>query len=354
VNPQEWIRIPAPALIEESLFEIVQEQLSENQRHARQGQRSARYLLQGLVCCQQCGYAYYGKAISPSARKGHLRNYAYYRCLGTDAYRFGGERVCSNRQVRTDLLETAVWQQVCLLLQEPQRLLQEYQRRLHAPHPNESRSALEAQAVKLRQGLSRLIDGYAEGLIDKQEFQPRVESTRKRLRKLEQTIQALADEEGRQQELQLVLTRLEDFSQHVVAGLEQADWTQRRELIRTLVKRVEIGSQAVNVIFRVEPVTPNMDPESGSLPDCGRREHCSLRRTHLRLRPLAILRHPGLEPFLDQAKHTAIGHAMLDELHGPLVIHIVEGNRHTLPTVGTSQHESGLSMRSCTVLPLCR
>ncbi|MCU1292390.1 MAG: Resolvase domain protein [Bryobacterales bacterium] len=273
VNPQEWIRIPAPALIEESLFEIVQEQLSENQRHARQGQRNARYLLQGLVCCQQCGYAYYGKAISPSARKGHLRNYAYYRCLGTDAYRFGGERVCSNRQVRTDLLETAVWQQVCLLLQEPQRLLQEYQRRLHAPHPNESRSALEAQAVKLRQGLSRLIDGYAEGLIDKQEFQPRVESTRKRLRKLEQTIQALADEEGRQQELQLVLTRLEDFSQHVVAGLEQADWTQRRELIRTLVKRVEIGSQAVNVIFRVEPVTPNMDPESGSLPDCGRRDH---------------------------------------------------------------------------------
>jgi site-specific DNA recombinase len=157
VNPQEWIHIPVPPVIEESLFAAVQEQLTENQRHARQGQRGARYLLQGLVCCQQCGYAYYGKAISPSARKGHPRAYAYYRCLGTDAYRFGGERVCSNRQVRTDLLETAVWQQVCALLQDPQRLAQEYQRRLQEPHRQENRALLEAQLAKLKQGLSRLI-----------------------------------------------------------------------------------------------------------------------------------------------------------------------------------------------------
>ena len=104
VDPQDWIQIPVPALVEESLFAAVAEQLAENRQHAREGQRGARYLLQGLVCCQQCGYAYYGKALSPSARKGHVRHYAYYRCVGSDAYRFGGERVCANRQVRTDLL----------------------------------------------------------------------------------------------------------------------------------------------------------------------------------------------------------------------------------------------------------
>jgi Recombinase zinc beta ribbon domain len=120
----------------------VAEQLAENRQHARQGQRGVRYLLQGLVCCQQCGYAYYGKAISPSARKGHPRDYAYYRCLGSDAYRFGGERVCTNRQVRTDLLEQAVWQQVCALLQDPSRLAQEYQRRLQEPQRPENRVLL--------------------------------------------------------------------------------------------------------------------------------------------------------------------------------------------------------------------
>src|SRR5216684_5768938 len=107
--PESWLYIPVPPLVDTALFAMVQEQLQENRRHARQGLRGARYLLQGLVCCAQCGYAFYGKAISPSSRKHHPRSYAYYRCLGTDAYRFGGEKVCGNHQVRTDLLDAAVW-----------------------------------------------------------------------------------------------------------------------------------------------------------------------------------------------------------------------------------------------------
>ena len=38
--------------------------LQENQQRARIGQRGARYLLQGLLVCACCGYAYYGKPIS--------------------------------------------------------------------------------------------------------------------------------------------------------------------------------------------------------------------------------------------------------------------------------------------------
>ena len=53
---------------------------------ARQGQRGARYLLQGLVLCQHCGYAYYGKAVSSSAAKGkaarlRLLPLHWHRCL---------------------------------------------------------------------------------------------------------------------------------------------------------------------------------------------------------------------------------------------------------------------------------
>ena len=66
-------------------------------------------------------------------------------------------------------------------------------------------------------------------------------------------------------------------AQRVTAGLEQADWTGRRELIRTLVKRVEIGAEAVNVVFRVEPGPLNTSPQSESLLHCGRRERSPLR-----------------------------------------------------------------------------
>src|SRR5262249_52269777 len=60
----EWILVPVPAIIEPELYDTVQEQLEENRRRARQGQRGARYLLQGSLVCKVCGYAYYGKAIS--------------------------------------------------------------------------------------------------------------------------------------------------------------------------------------------------------------------------------------------------------------------------------------------------
>jgi site-specific DNA recombinase len=46
---EKWMSIPVPALIDEALFETVQEQVQENQQRARIGQRGARYLLQGLL-----------------------------------------------------------------------------------------------------------------------------------------------------------------------------------------------------------------------------------------------------------------------------------------------------------------
>jgi site-specific DNA recombinase len=55
VPPEEWLRIPGPALVEPELFAAVHEQWQANQRHARQYRRGATYLRQGLVSCQGYG-----------------------------------------------------------------------------------------------------------------------------------------------------------------------------------------------------------------------------------------------------------------------------------------------------------
>jgi len=271
VPREEWISVPVSALVSEDLFAAVQAQLEENRRRARQGQRGARYLLQGLVLCQHCGYAYYGKPVSSSAAKGKVRDYAYYRCIGTDAYRFGGERVCHNGQVRTDLLDLTVWQEVCGLLEDPQRVEQEYRRRL-APPAADERSGVESQLGKLRQGLARLIDSYAEGLIEKAEFEPRISRLRERIAALEEQAQQLAQAATLQDELRVIIGRLDEFAARVKGGLAEADWPTRRDLIRALVKRVEIGKEDVNVVFRVSPDPFVESPDRGVLQHCGRRD----------------------------------------------------------------------------------
>src|SRR6266568_5656393 len=221
VPQEEWYPIPVPAIVAPEVVAAVQEQWREHRRHARQSRRGALYLLQGLLQCQHCGYAYYGKRLSPSARKGKPRAYAYDRCLGTDAYRFGGERVCQNTQVRTDLLDVAVWREVSTLLAHPERLAEEYRRRLQpassTKHP--ARATVAAHLGKLRQGLARLIDSYADGLIDKQEFEPRILRLRRRIAQAEEQRQQLVEAATLQTELQLIIGRLEDFAMKVHTGL---------------------------------------------------------------------------------------------------------------------------------------
>ena len=57
----EWIEIAVPVLVEPELFAAAQAQLQENRRHKREGRRRPGWLLQGLVACRRCGYAFYGK-----------------------------------------------------------------------------------------------------------------------------------------------------------------------------------------------------------------------------------------------------------------------------------------------------
>ena len=177
--------------------------------------------------------------------------------------------------MRTDLLDLAVWREVCTLLAHPERLAEEYRRRLQ-PETRTKRtplSTVEGQISKLRQGVARLIDSYAEGLIDKGEFEPRVTRLRQRLARLEEQRQALADEAALHGELQLIIGRLEDCAATLHDGLAATNWTSKRDLIRALVKRVEVARDDVNIVFRIDPYPGDSDPEKKSLQLCRGSEH---------------------------------------------------------------------------------
>ena len=252
----EWIEIPVPPIISEEVFLAAQEQLDENRKHARQRRRGAAFLLQGLTVCGHCHYAYYGKKVSKPAAKGG-QQYAYYRCIGTDAYRFGGERVCDNKQVRTERLDELVWQQVVELLSEPGRLKGEYERRLDLAEQNGKKNTdtavLEKQKRHLEQGKSRLIDSYAEGIIEKSDFDPKIGQLKIKLQQIERQIEESKRYQAGQYELFLVINRLEEFADAMNGRLSTIDFTTKRDIIRALVKRIEIHKEEIVVVFRVDP-----------------------------------------------------------------------------------------------------
>ena len=249
-QPSQQIFIPVPAIISQELFMEVQEQLSENRLRGRERKRGARYLLQGLLECECCGYAYYGKKVSRSSAKGKVP-YAYYRCVGTDAYRFGGKRVCDNKQVRTDKLDQAVWNDACELLRNPKLLRKEYQRRLAVPESCDGDQSLRKQIGHAQRTVNRLIDAYADGVVDRKEFEPRIERARKRLSDFEAKLEALQSRTREQAVLLEALECLDRFSETIHNHLDQADWTTRREILRTLIERVLIEPDQIRIVYRI-------------------------------------------------------------------------------------------------------
>jgi site-specific DNA recombinase len=165
---------------------------------------------------------------------GHqMKDFRYYRCSGSDGYRFGGERICNNAQIQGESLETAVWHEVCELLRHPERLEHEYQSSGRVGVSLERVETLKAQRAKLQHALERLIDSFTEGLIEKDQFTSRMTRTKSRIADLDSKIKDDAGDVGQLEDLRVTAKRLRELAVAVGPQFAKADWHRRRDIIRS-------------------------------------------------------------------------------------------------------------------------
>jgi site-specific DNA recombinase len=271
--PQDrWVRVPVPAIVPEELFQRAQQQLKENRRFALRNTQPGRHLLRGLVVCAQCRYGCYAKPVSRSTAKRKKKWHVYYRCTGSDAYRFGGQRVCWNPQVRADDLERAVWESVEEYLRDPRRVVEEFRRRQETP--TQETSVLEAQreaamraAEKSQRALRRLVEAYEAGVFTLEEVQERIGAAREKVRQNEDHLKKMEETLVKRREWQEVITQVSDFTSRLESGLGSLDEAQRQKLVRLIVDRVELGKNEITIVHRVpfgKSRPPADDPNSGT------------------------------------------------------------------------------------------
>jgi site-specific DNA recombinase len=184
-----WIEIPVPPLVSEESFALAQELLEQNKHHSPRRMLEPT-LLQGLLVCKQCGYAYYRTSTRTSKRKLY-----YYRCLGSDDYRYPNGRACDNRPIRQDHLDEVVWRQVIRLLEEPHLIQGEIERRIQAireSDPSQRReSTLRKEQVRLHNRIERLMNAYQEELLSLEALRQRLPPLRQRLQTVQCELQSL-------------------------------------------------------------------------------------------------------------------------------------------------------------------
>src|SRR5437764_4021552 len=97
-----------------------------------------------------------------------------------------------------------------------------------------------------------------------------------RLSRLEEERKREADQEVQESELRLVIGQLEEFARRVSEELQEPDWTTRREIIRAVVKQVEIDEGEVRVVYRVSPSPFEGSPQQRSALHCWGHQQPSL------------------------------------------------------------------------------
>src|SRR6266508_663096 len=251
---EDWVQIAVPPIVSEETFQLAARRLEDNQRFAARNTKVPS-LLQGLAACQACGYAYYRTSTRTATRRLY-----YYRCLGSDDYRYPGGRRCANLPVRADYLDQVIWDHVTALLADPALIRAELDRRLgelQAANPTTATKArLQREQTRTATAISRLVEAYQEQLLSLAELRAKDATLRAQLDALEAE---LVDQETY---LKLAET-LEGFLARLRGKADTASVPERQRVLRLLVKEVLIGPERVVIRHRI-PVT-NPEPTPGYL-----------------------------------------------------------------------------------------
>ena len=237
---EEWIEISVPALVTEDSFARAQELLQENKVRSRR-RTITPSIVQGLVSCQKCGYAFSRTSTYTSARKIH-----YYKCIGSDSWRKLGGPVCTNaRLVRQDLLDQIVWAEVIRLLEDPALIQQELDRRLAAARssdPTKQREqSLRKELTRVGKSLERLLTAYLEELLSLEQLRERMPALRQREQTLRAELQAITDQANDRATFLRLAESLGAFLDRLRSTADTLDVLEPQRIVRLVVKEVLIG-----------------------------------------------------------------------------------------------------------------
>ena len=115
---EEWLFVPVPdAGVLREVVEAARQNLKDNARKPSKAANRFWELTEGILRCGECGHT-----LRPnSARKKSGRQLHYYSCRSR--YYTGPSRDCGNRKyLRAEQIEEQVWEFVCGLLRDPERI----------------------------------------------------------------------------------------------------------------------------------------------------------------------------------------------------------------------------------------
>ncbi|SHE60102.1 site-specific DNA recombinase [Desulforamulus putei DSM 12395] len=232
--------IKVPPIIDENTFYRAQEKLKEVRR-LYAGKQKHGYLLSGLITCADCGNTMTG---------------AYARWWGKRERRYTCNKTCQGyknegcrpvKYILADALEEAVWNQIQTWLMDPDRLAREAMGQIVGQNdPREQIMVINKHLASIEKGQEALIDVIAKGYLDHMDsIEKKLAELKRRKEKLEKRKEELLLAYRQREELSAKIDEIREISESILRRLNDLAFTEKRSLVRALVKQVIVSGRGV-------------------------------------------------------------------------------------------------------------
>jgi site-specific DNA recombinase len=232
----EWIEIPVPSIIDNDTYEVAQELMRTNKSRSLRNAKPGS-LLQGIISCKECGYGFF---TSLSGKK--TEGYGYYRCSKKD-------KKCTNRGMRIEALDEAVWGTLISILELPDLIQKEVSRRLSdlekAPISKQQR-LLSSKLEKLEAESNRLLDAYQGDCIDLKELKTRMSNIKKEKNHVLKELAGMNSGLSKGQLLELS-EAVKYFANYLNGSRNNLNIEEKRKVIRMLIQEIQIGKEDISI-----------------------------------------------------------------------------------------------------------
>jgi len=265
-SKDQWIEMTVPALVSEETFARAAEKLTENRHFSSRNTREPT-LLQGLLVCGQCGYSLYRTSTRTTKRQAK-----YYRCLGSDGYRHLKDPPCECRPIRVEDLDELVWRQVTDLLEKPELIGAELERRRQESLKNNPlerrRGQLTHELKRVEQQIDKLLDAYQEGLVPLGQLRERMPQLRRKQQTAEKELDATRWQALMTERTEQLEQSLETFVGRLRHSAQCLSIPERQKVVRLLIKEIVVEMDNRITIRHCLPLMGGVRNAGGPNADC--------------------------------------------------------------------------------------
>src|SRR5258706_2749372 len=233
---EEWISIPVTPSIDSNLWNAAQALLNKNAHSARRNNNKNEYLLRGLVVFGLCG------CMAP----GYVSNQkTYYSCGAKRNKNIHSKPHAENIAVQHQPFDAKIWQGLTELLQDPERLQAQLEKRLdrkNAAHVSTTNpdTKTDKDLEKLDVQEKRILDAYRESIIDLEELKIQKEKIAAKRKTLEAKKKATPSHRESVGHAEITWDMLGDVSARFQRAMVKADFATREKLVNLLVNSVTL------------------------------------------------------------------------------------------------------------------